>query len=288
MTISNAVDEFLGWKTTHMDNPKAYRVALRPLIENCGDRETKDITIEEITAIVSRLTGNTFMFLTVLKIFARYCHWGNIPFVNPNLIHAKRKYDPTDRPHLTEEDIDMMCEVLDDDTFLGIRNQLIIRMLFQTGCRLSELLSIKVSDFTNKKKDEDPNCVMILTRKSKINRYIVWDMETHKLLLTYLGMRVSKDWKSDNLFIGIKGENLGPRGVQHMFNKVSKEAMGEVRNVHQTRHGKVHHLIADKDGKGVPSTVEIARILGHTGLESVLTYFRITAQESLRIAKKYI
>ena len=266
-----------------MDNPNTYRVALLPLTSLYGHLETNELTTEKVTSLVSRMEGSTFMFLTVLKIFARYCHWANVPCVNPNLIRVRRQHDPEHQRHLTEEEIETMCSALDDDTFLGVRNRLIIRMLFETGCRLSELLSLTLSEI-----NAQENSVKIVTEKSKIQRYIMWSWETHRLLQTYLGMRVSKDWKTDRLFIGRYGDILKPRGVQHMFAKISEESLGERHHPHECRHGKVHHLIRNKYGRGVPNPVEIARIMGHKNLESVFTYFRLSAKDSYEILKKYI
>lgn len=279
MTIKNAIEEFLLWKGTHMDNPKTYGQALRPLIDFCGSRDTKEIDIQTITSIVSRMQGSTFMFLTVLKVFSRYCHWAKIEFVNPHLIIVKRSYDPVNRKELSENDIAEMLTLLQVDTFLGVRNSLILNLLKDTGMRLSELLSLKVSDM-----DGQNPFVKILTEKSKINRYVAWTGETHRLLQTYLGMRVSKDWRTDKLFLGTtKGAIFTSRGVQHMFSKLSEEALNERHHVHELRHFKAKSVL--KKGGDV---FAVKTILGHKSLQSALTYLRLQAEESLKYAVDFV
>lgn len=277
MTVYNATDQFLKWKETHMDNAKTYRVALLPLLEAYGNTETSLITIEDISRLSSVLSNN-FMFLTVLKIFSRYCFWAKIEFVNPNLIVVGRKRDPVNQKFLVQKEIEEMCAVLEDDTFLGIRNQLLIRVLFDTGCRISEILGLRLDEI-----DAQENSVKIITKKSYINRHVVWTMETHRLLQTYLAMRISKDWKTTALFINKNGRKLTKRGVEYMFAKVSEEALGERHHPHECRHGKAHSII-EKGGEAFA----VKTILGHKNLESALTYLRLHALESLAFARKYL
>ena len=277
MTLNKAVCEFLDWKQTHMDNTHTYRTALRPILSLYGPLETNEITIKEVTEIASNL-GNNFMFLTVLKIFSRYCHYARIEFVNPNLLIVGRRKDPVNQKYLDKDQIEDMCSVLEDDTFLGIRNQLLIRILFDTGCRISEILSLKLDDI-----DAQDNKVKIVTKKSYINRYVMWTQDTHKLLQSYLGMRLSKDVKTDYLFVNKRGNRLTNRGVEYMFSKVSMEALGEHHHPHETRHGKAHSVI-EKGGEAFA----VKTVLGHTNLESALTYLRLHAKESLAIARKYL
>lgn len=258
-------------------------MALRPLIETYGENNTHELDIEKVTEVVRSMRGKSTMFLRVLKIFARYCFWAKIETINPNLINTKRVYDPTEQPFLEEEDVEAMCTVCDDDTFLGVRNQLIIKMLFDTGIRLSELLDIQLADV-----DAQQNAIKIITKKSKINRYIMWSESTHKLLQTYLGMRVSRDWSAHALFINKHGSLLTKRGVEYMFNKVSEQTLGEKHHPHECRHGKAHHLLRDKYGKGTPTLLQMALILGHKNLQSVMTYTRLHARESLELVKRYI
>jgi site-specific recombinase XerD len=278
MTITIAVEEFLSWKKTHMDNPKTYRVALRPLLDRYGNAETGCLTIENVTELVSNMSGSTFMFLTVLKIFSRYCYWAKIDFINPNLIVVKRKRDPVNQKFLTQKEIDEMCSIIEDDTFLGIRNQLLIRILLDTGCRVSEILGLKLEDI-----NAQENKVMVVTKKSHTNRYVMWTWNTHRLLQTYLGMRVSKDWKTNQLFINKDGRRLTKRGVEYMFAKVSEEALGERHHPHECRHGKAHSII-ERGGEAFA----VKTVLGHKNLESALTYIRLQANESLAFALKYL
>jgi len=278
MTINQAVEDFLSWKSTHMDNGGTYKTALKPLTDFYGSWETEDVTITTITTIVSRRKGNTFMFLTVLKIFSRYCHWAKINCINPHLIKVRRKYDPVEQPYLLEDEVETMCSILPDDTFLGIRNQLIIRMLFQTGMRLSELLELTVSSI-----DAQENSLKIITKKSKLHRHVGWSMDTHRLLQTYLGMRVSKDWRTERLFINKHGAILTSRGVEYMFDKISEEALGEKKHPHMARHGKAIDVF--KKGGTI---YHVKTILGHSNLESALTYLRLGAKDSLELVKRFI
>lgn len=138
-------------------------------------------------------------------------------------------------------------------------------------------------DITLSQIDAKVNQIKIVTKKSHINRYIMWTNETHRLLQTYLGMRVSMDTDNNHLFVNKRGNRLTNRGVEYMFSKVSMEALGEHHHPHETRHGKAHSVI-EKGGEAFA----VKTVLGHTNLESALTYLRLHAKESLAIARKYL
>jgi site-specific recombinase XerD len=287
MQVKTSVEDFLKWKSTYIKSTNAYRVALRPLITLYGNKEMQYFTINDVSKLLEILNGKysrstVYNFTAILKMFTRYAHYSHINTVSPELIKVRRVELPVSRPFVTEEDVEMFCELQDETTFVGARNIALLNMLFDTGARISELLSLKLEDLGDGQKNE----AMVITRKNGKPRVIIWSKHTHKLLQTYLGVLIAKKHSSKKLFVNKNGEALTARGVQHMLTNLREET-GMERKItpHSFRHGKAHSMVAL--GANIK---EIGVVLGHSedNPRSALQYLHLDIQESRNIALKFV
>jgi site-specific recombinase XerD len=287
MKVKNSINNFLMWKSTYMKSSNAYKTALRPLVELYGEKEMQAFTINDVSRLLEKLNGRyarstVYNFTAILKMFTRYAHYSHINTVSPELIKVRRVELPVSRPFVTEEDVEMFCELQDESTFVGIRNIVILNMLFETGTRISELLSLTLDDLGDGQKNE----VTVVTLKNGKPRVIMWSKHTHKLLQAYLAVLVSKKHVSKKLFINKNGEVLTARGVQHMLTTL-REEVGMERKItpHSFRHGKAHRMV--QQGANIK---EIGVVLGHSedNPRSALQYLRLDLKESRNIVSKYI
>lgn len=260
-----------------MRNPDTYRGALRPLVLTSAKLETKEVTIDSITKIILNMKGDTTMFLRVLKVLAGFAYYSNIPFVNPMLIKVQKKYDK-EISYVDDGDIEDMCTICDDTNFLGVRNQTIIKMLYETGARLNELLRINLADLEGAQLPH----VKITTEKSGEFGVLVWSPETHELLLTYLGMRISRDWTTDKLFINKNGSELTDRGVEHMVAKIGRAALGRRVHPHEMRHGRGRKIILMGGG-----LTGVQKKLRHKHIQSTMVYTRLDFEQTISYLEKY-
>jgi len=282
MTVKTSINSFLDWKDSYIESAVSYRCAIDPFLKKCGNREIEDITIDDVSKLIRELKskysdGYIFNILTILKMYFKFVHYQGVKSINPEMIRPKRVIIV--RPYPNEEDIDMMCESFDSSTFLGIRNNLLIRMLYETGARISEVLSIEIKDL-----DVHKNYAEVMTRKSHVPRYIMWKEETHALLLTYLGMRLARDYKANHLYIGKNGTKLTVRGAEYMF-ACSCSNIGVKFRVHDIRHACAHRLL--RIGANVK---QIGDKLGHSPNNpmSAMHYLRFNKEESLENLRKFV
>lgn len=287
MKVKKSIDNFLMWKSTYMKSSNAYRTALRPLVDLYGNKEMQAFTINDVSRLLEVLNGKyarstVYNFTAILKMFTRYAHYSHINTVSPELIKVRRVELPVNRAFVTEEDVEMFCELEDETTFTGVRNIALLNMLFDTGARISELLSLTLEDLGNGQTNE----AMVVTRKNGKPRVIMWSKYTHKLLQTYLGVLVAKKHLSKKLFVNKNGDALTARGVQHLLTTL-REASGIDRKLtpHSFRHGKAHRMV--HLGANIK---EIGVVLGHSedNPRSALQYLRLDLQESRTIASKFV
>jgi len=287
MTVKEGIKGFLEWKSSYLKSCKSYAVALKPVVDYYGQKDLKTFSVEDTTHLVSLMNekysrSTISYFLSVLKMFARYAHYSHIQTINPELIKQRRSLLPVSRPYVTDEDLKKLCLEEDDRTFIGVRNITILNMLYDTGARISELLSLTLEDLT----DGQTNHAIIETKKNGNPRFIVWSKETHRKLQTYLALRISRSYRTNMLFINKKGAKLTPRGVQHLISYLRKKAgIKKPITPHSFRHGKAHKMI--NQGANIK---EIGVVLGHSenNPKSALQYLRLDAKETLKIAHKFV
>ena len=155
--------------------------------------------------------------------------------------------------------LDQMRQILRSfktQTFVGLRDQVIVRLMFDSGIRLMEVASIGISDLNLEEG------YMLIKGKGQKERWVPFGNETGKAIWAYLKQReryVSAG--TTTLFITQKSGPLSPRGVQMIFKRLrGKLKLDGVRlSPHTARHS---FALAYIESGGDPFSLQ--RILGHT------------------------
>ena len=127
-------------------------------------------------------------------------------------------------------------DTLFDDSFDGVRNRLIIEVLYQTGIRLSELIALKV-------KDVDQYKVKVLGKRNK-ERAIPISEKLSGLISEYQKLLLEKGLFSEYLFVLKNGNTLYPKFVYRLINSY----FGNVTDIdksspHVLRHTFATHML---------------------------------------------
>ena len=170
--------------------------------------------------------------LSALRSFFRYLlKIGAVPkdpmlrIVGPK----KKKVLPV---FIREKEMDELFEMLEaDKSYEGILNKTVILMLYLTGMRRAELLSLadRDIDFVNKQ--------IKVTGKRDKQRIIPFGKELEDCLHEYMNARSEQfDRGFERLFIGTKGKPLTETGVENIvkenLSKKSTCAAAHIRNSH--------------------------------------------------------
>ncbi len=175
---------------------------------------------------------------------------------------------------LSEIEIEDLLDIYDLNTYDGIRNRLILELLYATGVRVSELVNIKLKDINYYDKS-----ILIMGKGSK-ERIVLYGDYTKSLLEKYLNesRNVYLDTKnSDYLILNKFGNRLSVRSVQKLIEKsTAKIALKHKVTPHTIRHTFATHLL--NHGADIKSVQEL---LGHESLSTTQIYTHIT-NERLR------
>lgn len=174
---------------------------------------------------------------------------------------------------LEEKNTLQLFEVIEyEPGFAGVRDKLILELLYGTGIRLSELIGIKEADV-------DHNRVKVLGKRSKY-RIIPLHENLVKLIQQYREMK--KEYASDYLLITDKGQPLYPvfvqRKVKHYIRQVSTL---QKKSPHILRHTFATHLL--NHGADLNA---IKELLGHASLSATQIYTHNSISKLKEVFKK--
>jgi len=285
------IKEYLDWKGIH--SPKAsitYKNWLEYLVDFCGEKRLEEYRITDITNyqmwLKDHYASYTLEYATVvLKNFFQYFRDQNRNCLSPSLIKRK-KGSPKSHRAIEETEFQKIVSVIPQDDFRSLRDLLIIRLLWDTGVRVSELCDLDVSQINSNKSE-----TVIATKKTTHKRIIVWSQETHQLLMKYIAMRNELHFQNgaSALLVGQhfnQGWNtrLTTRSVERIIKEYSKMA-GIVEKItpHSFRHAWAH----DKRDQNAPLSF-IQKGLGHLSPVSTFVYEQYTDNDFVRNAKAYL
>ncbi len=160
-----------------------------------------------------------------------------------------------------------LLEILDESkrTNDGIRDRLIIEMLYATGVRVSELVNIKLSDINF---NEQSIRIMGKGRKERI---VFYGEYAKDILDKYLDIRNNSN---EYLIQNNKGNKITSRGIEKIIDKVvSIACINNNVSPHTFRHTFATHLL--NSGCEIKSVQEL---LGHSSLNTTEVYTHITSE----------
>jgi integrase/recombinase XerD len=180
--------------------------------------------------------------------------------------------------HLTREEMQALLAAPDARTLGGLRDQAMLHLTYAAGLRVSELLSLRVSDFP----DRSLATVRILGKGRRERVLPLW-RETQVVLRAWIAVR--PDASTPELFLNRDGERMSRDGfafrlAQHVAVAAEKRPSLLRKRVtpHVLRHSCAMHTLA--------ATGDIRKVslwLGHASLQSTEAYLRVDPAEKLAV-----
>ena len=197
---------------------------------------------------------------------------------NPfNLVHGPKK-DKKLPNYLKYDEFEDLIRACTDDA-LGIRNRMILELLFATGVRVSEGISIKISDINFKARE------IRIIGKGKKMRIVYFNKVCQKIMSDYVlnaRMELLNGKKSDFLLLNHLGNPLTRRGVADILDKlILKSSIHRKISPHTLRHTFATLLL--NEGMDLR---EVQELLGHARLSTTSIYTHVSNEELRRVYLK--
>ncbi|MCL6612533.1 MAG: tyrosine-type recombinase/integrase [Peptococcaceae bacterium] len=198
-----------------------------------------------------------------IKPFFNWLTWKEHISINPFDKIKLLKTDKKRKIPLTFEQVKKIWEQPNQMTYVGIRDNLIIRLLYGTGMRVDEALSLKISDI-----DFDSGFIYIANSKNREDADVPIPKTLVKPLKQFIHTWLSNEDKNAYIFQNDFGDKLNPGTFQKSIKRYAKEA-GIETNV--SPH-LLRHTFAIEFLKNGGSTASLRRQLRQKDLKVVEEY----------------
>lgn len=268
---------------------------LTRLIDFAGDIKVGDITPELVrkwrlwlnrlgTNISDELDKTTLNYhLIALRSFLKFCAKRDVTALSAEKIELARTFRKQ-VTFLNEDELEQIFAQPDTDKITGLRDRAILELLFSSGLRVSELVSLD-RDHINLKRRE-----FMVRGKGQKDRPIYISVKAAEWIQRYL------DKRSDNskpLFVRYSGSKttdqsgnyrrLTARSIQRLVTRYARLA-GITKHVspHTMRHSFATDLLMN--GADLRS---VQTLLGHSNISTTQIYTHVTDAHLKQVYEKF-
>ncbi len=232
--------------------------------------------------VLKRQTQN--YFLVALRSFLRYLIRQRIPSLSPEMIELGKSRDRNIK-FLSPEELKRLFDIVDSKDKIGLRDRTILEVLFSTGLRVSELVSlnreqanIQSGEFGVIGKGGKAR-VVFLSKHAKewLSLYMAKRSDPYRpLFIRYSGPK-DKENLTDNKL------RLSARSIERLIDKYRKKAGILFRiGPHILRHSYATDLL--EHGADLRSVQEM---LGHKNISTTQIYTHVTNLRLKEIHEKF-
>lgn len=213
--------------------------------------------------------------LTALKTFYKYClSTGEVDKDPARNIQGPKK--PRRLPRfMKEKDMEKLLDIMQgDDIFNNVRARTIIYMLYLTGLRAAELVSLNddMIDFVN-------NEIKVTGKRNK-QRLVPFGEEMKDVLMRYLEIRDNSVVRENNaLFVG----NRGKRMTTVMLREIVKKSLSMVSTMQKLSPHLLRHTFATTMLNHDANLESIQKLLGHQSLDATEIYTHTTFEQLKKV-----
>ncbi|MDR3270336.1 MAG: tyrosine recombinase XerC [Peptococcaceae bacterium] len=290
MMMNDAVDLFCSYLKTQNKAELTISAYNRDLLqfsdyaEQALNLELSDLTIEHVDSwlvrgylshlVEQRVTRKTIARkLAALRTFFKFfCRDGTLT-QNPLQRIASPKLGRLLPKFLFQDQMQRMLETADLTDIWGLRDQLIIELLYGSGLRVSELVGLDRGDL------EINADILKIRGKGRKDRIVPVTPYALKVMTAYLAQREDAH---PALLLGKRGDRLSARAVRRILERLARSS-GQAQHVHphMLRHSFATHLL---DGGADLRTVQ--ELLGHKQLSSTQIYTHLTRERLKEVYAK--
>ncbi len=207
--------------------------------------------------------------ISSLRAYFRWVELNDLDFENPTLKIINPKTNYRKMSAIPENDMQTLLDSLrNEEDFIAFRNYLIILLLYATGIRQAELLSIKEGDISLMLRQ-----IRIIGKGNK-ERIIPLGEEIISKITKYIDLKRRYNIEETTLFTDEKGKRLSKFQLYSMVHKLLENIAVSERSPHVFRHTCATHLV--NEGANI---MNVKSLLGHSSIQATEVYTHTTIEE---------
>jgi len=200
--------------------------------------------------------------ISTLSSFYRYLYVQGAVAVDPMIGVERPRIKNQELKYLKHSQVIRLINTIENE-----RDRLIVRLIYATGVRVSELCSISIEDI-----DFEDHTIRVRGKGDKI-RTVFIDDETLDEVGRFIGNKIAGP-----LFPGQQGKHLSPRTVQHIFRQYAPPGI----TPHKIRHSYASELYRRSKNLRV-----VQENLGHSSIKTTEIYLHTDIDERKRVYQQY-
>ncbi|AUD78422.1 site-specific tyrosine recombinase XerD [Kangiella profundi] len=217
---------------------------------------------------------STARFLSSARKFYRYLLQSNQIKVDPTQQIESPKIQPPVPKSLSEDEVDNLLSQPDLDTALGLRDKAMLELLYSSGLRITELISVEMNQIGFQQG------VMRVIGKGNKERIVPIGEEALQAIAQYIRhgrAELANEKVSDWLFLSTRGQRMTRQTFWHRIKFYAKTAgIRKHLSPHTLRHAFATHLL--NHGADLRT---LQMLLGHSDLSTTQIYTYV-AKERLK------
>ena len=282
------IEEYLTYieavKNLSSKTISSYKEDLKLFTMFCSQEKIELLHVqpETILHFIAWLTGKKYScasinrMISAIKGFYRYClRFGKIS-TNP-ASDIESLSQPRRLPKfLFEHEIEALQKLPDSKTFIGSRNLALLAVLFSTGCRVSEIAGMKITDINFQKHS------IQVTGKGSKERLVFLSPRAEEALQNYLLFRNAiPNVSSQYVFVNNRGKALTQRGIAYILDMLQQNSK---INKHVTPH-MLRHSFATKLVSNGADIRSVQAMLGHENISTTQIYTHVDLERLRNVYK---
>lgn len=284
MELKEAINQFSIWRKMNVgaNTVKGYEIHLRYFCIHIETKYGQDIEIEaiKVTDVIEYMNlmlqngwhqNSMIRHSAAFRKFFEYYALQGYKVLPYTLIPIPRKVC-SERRVVSQEEYQKLLTAIDKPFKRDIRNRLIIQLLYDTGVRVGELVSLDVSSVDPILKRGEVVTEKVRTGIRK--RSIFWTDDTNKTLIKWLSVKPETEALLTSIGNAKNGMRITNKGVEEMLRVLSHKAGIPVVNPHAFRHRFGHDLAMQNYNNSL-----ISSLMGHSSLMSSFEYTKLSGKE---------
>ncbi|MFL2553734.1 MAG: site-specific tyrosine recombinase XerD [Candidatus Rariloculaceae bacterium] len=257
----------------------AYRADLLALEQRLKNRNVQIVNAEKVDLLdyISWRVDNgakprsTARQLSSFRCFYRYLLREGVIVEDPTANIAMPKIGRSLPQSLTEEEVDALLVAPNVSELLGIRDRAMLELLYATGTRVSELISLKMSQINLNQG------VIRVVGKGDRERLIPIGDQAQDWLRTFIDgarIKILSEYQTEYLFPTQRGDRMTRQGFWYIIKRYAKKAgVKKKLSPHTVRHAFATHLL----NNGADLRV-VQLLLGHSDVSTTQIYTHVARQ----------
>jgi integrase/recombinase XerD len=221
--------------------------------------------------------------LVTLRNFFRWAQTLEIITEDPSIHLESPKIRRSLPGYLRLDEVEKLLSQPDEKTSLGLRDRAMLEVLYSTGLRVSELVSLRVSDL-----DSKIGCVRCIGKGDK-ERIVPVGRKALAMVDKYMRearptlVRQAKTVNSPTLFVNRRGGSLSRVGVWKILSAYGRKAgLRTALTPHKLRHSFATHLL--ERGADLRS---VQLMLGHADISTTQIYTHVVEERLKQVYKAH-